>query len=169
MTDTPKIWTAADVMQTAVHTVPSSLPLAAFEEQLIAHRVSGFPVVDHGRLVGVISRTDVIRQICEEREVAEKTSDFYFDETGFHEDPMDEPGEIAERIGERMESLTVGDVMARLPATIPLDLPLVDVAHKFIALRVHRLPVTDNGVLVGIVTTTDLVRLIADGKLIPRR
>ncbi|MCS7468393.1 CBS domain-containing protein [Stieleria sp. ICT_E10.1] len=36
--------------------------------------------------------------------------------------------------------------------------------HQFITPQVHRLPVTDQGVLVGIVTTTDLAQLIADGR-----
>ncbi len=165
MPDSEKVWTAADVMEPAVQTVPSTMPLAQFEQQSLAADVGGFPVVDEGRLVGVISRSDVVRQICAEREVASKTSDFYFDETGFHESPMRSSTDIADRIGERLEELTVGDVMAREPLTVSLDHSIDEVAKRFIELRVHRLPVIDAGTLVGIVTTTDLVRLIADQRI----
>ena len=155
-------------MRVGLHTVPSTMPLPEFEQELVAERVSGFLVVDEGRLVGVISRADVVRQICAEREVAERTSDFYFDDTGFHEAPMESLSDIADRIGERLETLTVGDVMTRQPWTVPIDMPLMEIAGKFLDLKVHRLPVTDDGTLVGIVTTVDLVRLIADGRYVPR-
>ena len=62
--------------------------------------MSGFPVVDQGKLVGVVSRSDVVRRICSERDVAERTSDFFFDETGFYEAPMDSFNDSADRVGE---------------------------------------------------------------------
>lgn len=168
MNQPAKVWTAADVMRPAVFSVPSTMPLPEFQEALIEHRISGCPVIDNGRLVGIASRADIVRQLCTEREVAEKTSDFYFDETGFHEDTMDSPEEIAERIGERIEGLSVGDVMTRNPATIPLDLPVIEIARRLIDARIHRLPVTDGETFVGMVTTSDLVRMIADGRLVAR-
>jgi CBS domain-containing protein len=157
--------TVAQVMRDAIKTVPSSMPLPIFEQQLLADGVSGYPVIDQGKLVGVISRSDVIRQICTEREVAEKTSDFYFDESGFYEVPMTSFADISDRIGERLETLCVADVMVKHPLTVPMEMPIHDLAAKFISHRVHRFPVTDLGVLVGIVTTTDLVRLIADRRV----
>lgn len=160
--------TAGDVMRTAVKTVPSSMTLPDFEERVLADRVSGYPVVDEGHLVGVISRSDVIRQICAERYVAEKTSDFYFDEVGFHEARMMSGEDISDRIGERLEKLCVHDVMVRNPLTVPMNMPIHELARRFTDHHVHRFPVTDRGVLVGIVTTTDLVRWIADKRLVAR-
>jgi len=160
--------TVADVMRDAVKTIASTMTLPEFEERLLADNVSGYPVVDEGKLVGVVSRSDVIRQICAEREVAEKTSDFYFDETGFHETPMKSFADISDRIGERLETLRVADVMAHQPITVPMEMSVHDLAERFIHDRVHRFPVTDLGVLVGIVTTSDLVRAIAERKLISK-
>ncbi len=160
--------TVADVMRDAVKTIPSSMTLPEFEQRLLADGISGYPVVDEGKLVGVVSRSDVIRQICNEREVAEKTSDFYFDETGFYELPMKSFADISDRIGERLETLRVADVMVSHPLTVPMELPIHDLADRFISHRVHRFPVTDLGVLVGIVTTTDLVRMIADRRLVSK-
>jgi CBS domain-containing protein len=162
MSKTEHKLTAGDVMQAAVKTVPSTMTLPDFESKVIDEQVSGFPVVDEGKLVGVISRSDVVRQICNEREVAKNTSDFYFDETGFYESVMASLKDIADRVGERIEGLCVKDVMVSNPRTVALDQPISDVARCFVEHRIHRLPVTDHGTLVGIVTTMDLVRLIAD-------
>lgn len=156
--------TAADVMQVAVKTVPSTMPLPELERQLVEAKVSGFPVVDQGQLVGVVSRSDVVRQICSERAIAEKTSDFYFDDEGFHEEPMESFEEVASRVGQRIEGLFVRDVMVGNPYTLALSQPVGDIARRFVKDRVHRYPVVDGGTLVGIVSTMDLVRLIAEGR-----
>jgi predicted transcriptional regulator len=158
--------TVAEVMRDCVKTIASSMTLPELEQRLLDDGVSGYPVVDEGKLVGVVSRSDVIRQICAEREVAEKTSDFYFDETGFYELPMKSFADISDRIGERLETLRVADVMVSQPLTVPMELSIHELADRFINHKVHRFPVTDLGVLVGIVTTTDLVRMIADRRLV---
>lgn len=162
---TDKELTAGDVMQVAVRTVPSTMTLPEFESKVLQEQVSGFPVVDDGKLVGIISRSDVVRQLCREREIAQNTSDFYFDETGFHETELTSLNDIADRVGERIEGLRVKDVMATDPRTVSLGQPISDVARCFAEHGIHRLPVTDRGTLVGIVTTMDLVRLIADKRI----
>lgn len=157
--------TAGDVMQAAVRTVRSTMTLPEFESKVTIEHVSGFPVVDDGSLVGIVSRSDVVRQICAERDLAKKTSDFYFDETGFHESQLASLKDIADRVGERIEGLCVKDVMVRNPHTVALNQTVSEVARCFVAHGVHRLPVTDQGTLVGIITTMDLVRLIADNRI----
>ncbi len=158
--------TVADVMQVAVKTVPSSMSLPALEDELLQARVSGFPVVDDNQLVGVVSRSDIVRQLSAERTVAQLTSDFYLDQQGFHEVKMESLVDIADRVGERIESLKVQDVMVKNPLTTRLDQPIAQAAKQFVEHRVHRLPVTDRGTLVGIITTMDLVRLIADRRIV---
>jgi CBS domain-containing protein len=167
MTDPTIELTVADVMQVVVKTVSSGLAVPELEQELLRAKVSGFPVVDDLNLVGVVSRSDIIRKICDEREVAQETSDFYFDETGFHESKMESLKDIADRVGERLESLTVRDVMASKPKTVRSDQKLSEAANMFVDNRIHRLPVVEGRgrTLVGIVTTMDLVRLIGHRKL----
>ena len=160
--------TAADVMRGGIKSVSPRMTLPELEEAFVRDQVTGFPVVDHGKLVGVVSRSDIVRQLCTERQVAETVSDFHFDERGFYEIEMESLHQIADRIGERIESLSVADVMNSRPFTVPLEMPIREVAHQFIEHHVHRLPVTDQGVLVGIMTTIDLVRLIVDHRLVDR-
>jgi CBS domain-containing protein len=51
---------ARDLMKTEVITVPPGLPVQAAAELLAFHRISGLPVLDDGRLVGVVTEADVI-------------------------------------------------------------------------------------------------------------
>ena len=100
---------------------------------------------------------------------AEHTSDFYFDERGFVERKMESLKDIADRVGERIAGLAVRDVMVKNPLTTRLDQPISETAKSFVAHHVHRLPVTDAGILVGIITTTDLVRLVAEKRIVAIR
>ena len=52
--------------------------------------------------------------------------------------------------------------------TASIDEPIRSVAQKLVDQHIHRLPVTSQGELVGIITTIDLVRLIIDGRLVDR-
>jgi len=167
MSDAIAPYTAADLVRFA-HTVPSTMTLPELERQLLDKRVSGFPVVDEGKLVGIVSRSDIVRQLCVERKLAQTTSDFYLDSDGFHEHPLESFEEIADRVGERIEELTVRDVMIQTPHFIETTMTLDKIAAKLVDLRIHRLLVIDQGQLAGIVTSTDLVRLIAEKKLLRR-
>ena len=157
--------TAKDVMQVDVVTVESKLLLADLERTLISVGISGCPVVDDGQLVGVVSRSDVVRQLCDERLLAERGSDYYRDATGFHEVPLVSFKDISDRVGERIESFQVKDVMTSKPWAVSPTQPLYEVAQKLTEHQIHRLPVTDQGRLVGIITALDLVKLIADRRV----
>ena len=160
--------TAQHIMKVNVKSVASTMSLPDLEESLLQENVSGFPVVDDGKLVGVVSRSDIVAQLCSERSVAQEVSDFYFDERGFYEVPMESSQQIADRIGERIESLTVANVMSDRPFSVRHDSPIREVADLFIKHGVHRLPVTDHGQLIGVISTTDLVRLIASGQFVEK-
>jgi CBS domain-containing protein len=54
---------ASGVMSEAFHTVTPHTPLTRVLEKLVATRVKSYPVVDEGRLVGIVSREDVLRAL----------------------------------------------------------------------------------------------------------
>jgi CBS domain-containing protein len=153
------------IMQRSIRTIAPEVTLPELEKAFLKEGVSGFPVVDKGELVGIVSRSDIVRQLFLEHHAAERTSDFYFDETGFHEVPLVTFDQIADRVGERIEKLQVKDVMSGGVIKVSPDQPLKMVAQTLADNHVHRVLVTEEGRLVGLVSSLDLVRLIANGRV----
>ncbi|MBW2282401.1 MAG: CBS domain-containing protein [Deltaproteobacteria bacterium] len=161
--------TARDVMQGEVHVVDSKMKLSGLQDAFLEKGVSGFPVVDNGRLVGVVSRSDVVRGLAVERSRAGMVSDYYrsSDAVGAEADHASFDA-VAAQTGVRVANMTVSDVMAPSPTTVPADQPLREVAQMLVDQHIHRVPVVEGERLVGILTSLDVVRLVADGGLADR-
>ena len=156
-----------DVMARGVRCVRPELSLPELEEEFVKERVTGFPVVDGDRLIGVISRSDLVRRLVAERSFEEYASTYYVDLSGFDEGPEPETlSELAARTGARIEGLTVSDLMTRAAIAVPPEAPLAEVASVMRDRRIHRIPVTESDRLVGIVSALDFVGLVADGLLV---
>jgi CBS domain-containing protein len=52
-----------DVMTRDVHTVTPDTPIGEVAQKLIDYRIGGVPVIEHGRIVGVITESDLFRVI----------------------------------------------------------------------------------------------------------
>ncbi|HEY6537765.1 MAG TPA: CBS domain-containing protein [Candidatus Dormibacteraeota bacterium] len=52
--------TVAEIMSAEPRTIEEELPLSEAAEVLMAQRIRRLPVIRHGRLVGLISRTDLV-------------------------------------------------------------------------------------------------------------
>ena len=70
--------------------------------------------------------------------------------------------ELALKSGKSSESLVAGDVCTRDPLTVGPMTPIVEVAQSMLDHHVGSVLVADGGVLVGIFTSTDALRLIAE-------
>lgn len=152
--------TARDLMRTEIQSVSPYMPLPDLERLFIEEKVGGFPVVSDGRLVGIISRSDVIRQLCVEQSLSESISDYYREFAT--EINMDDDLEaIATRVGRRIEQLRVQDLMMTGLLTVPPDAAVDEVARLLVDHHVHRVLVTDDGQLLGIISSLDLVKLLA--------
>ena len=126
----------AELMQTNLRTIQSDEPLVQAITLIADGHISGLPVVDrHGRLVGVLSSSDVLQVIAEAETNAERNRIF--------------------------EQLEVREVMTPRPQTIGPEASAREAAQRMLYSEVHRLFVEDKDRLVGIVTTSDLVRAIA--------
>jgi CBS domain-containing protein len=157
---------ATQVMRRSLQTVPANMKLIDLEHAFVQHGVSGFPVVDGEHLVGVVSRTDIVKQMDLEQQTAEHTSDYYRDANDeLHEIPLSTTDQIADRVGERMAQLTVGDVMHRQIFAVRPDQPLRLIAEMMVEHKIHRVLVTLEGRLIGVVTSSDFVRLYAQGRI----
>ena len=125
-----------DVMQTGLKAVRGTDTVGEAISLLAENHISGAPVIDeHGRLVGVLSHSDILEELSEHAEPEEREA--VFDET------------------------LVQEIMTPRPQTIAPDAEIRDAAQRMLYLEVHRLFVEQEGRLVGIVSTTDLVRALA--------
>ncbi len=154
---------ARDLMTTHVTTVTPAMSLSELESALLSEGVGGAPVVVDGRVVGVVSRSDIVRELAEERERAEEAVAEYFVE------PVS--GASAARnlllkesdlIAQQMAKLTVRDIMRTRVIHVGPDASAVDVARQLVRYRVHRVLVTENEELLGIISSLDLVHLLAE-------
>ena len=156
-------WTARDVMQAEVRTVGANMALPDLERAFLKERVTGFPVVERdGQLVGIVSRSDVVRQLSVEQSVGEEMSDYYRQDSVPSVSALPS---IAEHVGRRMEGLKVREVMIERLITCAPDEPLEDIARRLVKERIHRMPVVDDGRLIGILSSVEFVRLFAEGRV----
>ncbi|MDJ0788338.1 MAG: CBS domain-containing protein [Myxococcota bacterium] len=157
---------ARDVMERNVAVVAAQATLLELEQAFEEAGVSGFPVVDGGRVVGVVSRADVLRQLGGKSGDEPRLSTFYAELPSFGSGLADERfADAAARGGRPVEQLKVADLMTPSTVTVAPDATLLDVALALTEHRIHRVLVTDAGTLVGVVSSLDLVRLVAEEKL----
>ena len=120
----------------------TDLPVAA--DLLVACGLGTLPVADHaGRLVGVVSEGDVLRSALSHGHpgtgAAAGAAGAYRAATGRH---------------------VVADVMTRRPVTLLEEQRLSEVARLFVRVPWRVLPVVRAGRLIGVVTRTDVVRVL---------
>ena len=141
---------ARDVMTTQVVTVEPETPVEEIARTLLNSRISGVPVLDHdGTLVGIVSEGDLMRRAA----LGGKQQGSLLAAL-FSQDPQ--PGNHAVA-----GAVTAQDVMTRTVKTIDEDTPLVGVAVILEKRGIKRVPVTRNGVLVGIVSRANLLHGLA--------
>lgn len=154
-----------DLMRSDVDTVRPDTSLVEMERKAIELRVGRFPVVEDDVVVGVVSRSDVIRALNVERAYEAQQSDFY---GHTQSDPIADSSARGARIGARVEGMKVADAMVRQVIGAGPDEAITSVARTMAEKRIHRLPVIENGRLVGIITSLDIARAVAEGSLVPK-
>ena len=68
--------------------------------------------------------------------------------------------------GKRLENLTAGEAMTGPPITVEVETPIEEVMKKLEENRIVRVPVTDQGKLVGIISRRDIIRAILEPEFI---
>lgn len=130
----------ADLMQRNVKTVGSDASVADAIVSLADAHISGMPVVDGtGKVVGVLSTTDVLAAEAEAEDPAARQILF--------------------------ENTAVREIMTPRPFAITPGEDIREAARQMLYADVHRLFVAEGDKVVGIISTTDIVRAVATGKL----
>ena len=149
--------TVRDIMQADVVTVGPQTTVRELASTLADHKISGVPVVDDGgTVVGMVSEADVILQD------AEIHFPYYiqFLESVIYLQSM---AKFEERFRKTFGT-KVAEVMSKDIVEVAPDALVYDAATLMAENKVNRLPVVEDGRLVGIVTRGDIVRAIADSR-----
>jgi CBS domain-containing protein len=131
--------TVNDLMTHDVISVSSGAKLSAAQQIMQEFGIRHLPVVDHGNLVGIISKGDI-------REAQ----------------PSDASTLTVWEANYLWDRIDVRETMTKTVVTVEAKQPLVDALKVMVARRFSSLPVVREGVLVGILTETDVFnKLIA--------
>jgi len=131
----PKI---GEFMDAVVPTLSPETQIMTAVDFLLRHRVTGAPVVDSdGKLLGIITETDLLRLVTE----------------GIQGQPPTEA--------------TVAEYMTTDVVTVRPTVDIYYVAGIFLNNKFRRLPVVKDGKIVGAITRYDLLRVIRTLATIP--
>ena len=71
--------------------------------------------------------------------------------------------------GKRLENLTAGEVMSGPAVTVDVETPLEEIMKSLQEHKIVRVPVTDDGKLVGIIARRDVIRAVLEPEFIAFR
>jgi CBS domain-containing protein len=165
----PMVSSARSLMQTEVHTVGPDMTLADLERAFLSNGVSGFPVVEGERLVGIVARSDIVRLLSVEQSTGEILSEYHREFGGGESNANAASDIVASQLASRLGALRVRDVMITKVVAVSPDTPLTEVARTLVEARIHRVPVVEGEGLVGIVSSLDFARCFAEGSVAPAR
>jgi CBS domain-containing protein len=177
-----------DVMTTDIVTLDPELSVRDAMELLAREHVSGAPVLEGRRVVGVVSATDLLAFAAEvtgrsspgEQRPTESSEEEPASPDG--DEPLasyftsmwdDDGADAAVRVGSGrgpewnlLEQHTVAEVMtAGRLVSLPPGAPLTEAAESMSRESIHRILVMDGEKLIGIVTATDINKMAAEGKV----
>lgn len=127
------------IMTAPVITLCKNDKLETAEELFKQHHIRHIPVVEENVIIGMLSYTDLLRLSFAD------VSDNDFDDS-------------SDVIVYNMFS--IGQVMNRNIVTVSASNSIKEVAEILASKEFHALPVVSNNLLIGIVTTTDLIKYL---------
>jgi CBS domain-containing protein len=124
-----------DAMTHPVVTVSPDTTVAELEQLIERHDYNSFPVVQHDRLAGIVTKLDFLRN-------------FIFT-----------PESVIPHYTELMQR-PVSDIMQRQVTTVDPDTPLTRVLQQLVDSSSKSLPAVSNNHVVGIISREDIIRAL---------
>jgi CBS domain-containing protein len=139
-----------DFMTRRVVTVTPDTFILSAARLMLDNHVSGLPVVDaSAHVVGIISEVDLLREDGKSAD-GSPWLQMVAGTDGLTRDPV--------QLGARK----VDEIMSREPVTVAPDATIAQACRLLAQHRVKRLPVIQDGALVGIIGRADMVRAFAE-------
>lgn len=174
-----------DIMSVDVVTVNGGATLRDAVELLAANHISGLPVMSGSEVVGVVSATDLLDFAAETpgapRQREEPLEAGLWPEVEIWEDGEEPPAVyfadfwedagagLADRFAETdspewdvLEDHRVGEIMTTTLCALSPEATVRDAARYMLRAGVHRILVLDAERLVGVISTTDVMKAVAE-------
>ncbi len=129
----------SQIMSKKLVTLSPTQSLYDAERMFKKNKIRHIPVVEDGKIIGIVSYSDLLRI-----SFADMTSD------------EDEVTSVV------YDMYTIPQIMAKTPLTVTSDTTIKEVAEILSKQSFHSIPVLENEKLVGIVTTTDLLNYLLE-------
>ncbi|NOZ81834.1 MAG: CBS domain-containing protein [Candidatus Micrarchaeota archaeon] len=128
----------SDAMNKKVVKLGSDETLLSALKKLAKNKISGAPVVDGEKVIGVLSQRDILKFLGRNHIFELKEGDV-----------------------KKLSSKTVSSICTKNPVTVNPETKLTEAVKLMNTHNINRLPVIKNGKLVGILTRADIIKLIA--------
>lgn len=154
---------AREIMTPNIKAVPQSWTMDRLARFLTENEIAGSPVTDDsGNIIGIVT----LKDITEFRWNASRPET----EAQLTEDEAREARRLRMVIYEGMGKLPVEvrDIMTPILLSVDEATPVRDIAKTMMAEHLHRIFVTLDGKITGIITTYDFLKIIADPHLTQR-
>lgn len=151
-----------DYMKTKVRKVRPTYSIFKVAEMLSKYHISGAPVVRGEKVVGIITESDIIRFMK-------------LDMSKTHSELVAEPHALSvlllslikdhldvKKHLEQLSKIRVKDFMAKNIISVSPNESIIEAANLLEKHSIDRLPVIENGNLVGIISRCDLIRALID-------
>src|SRR5215469_12577898 len=136
----------ADVMSRGVLSVGPQESVRKAAELMLRYGINGFPVLDQGKLVGMVTQGDFLRR-------AETGTDRHHSRLA---EFFADSGRLADEYV-RSHANTVADIMTRDVVTVAADATLSDAVDLMLRHHVKRLPVMGANGVIGMISRVDLL------------
>jgi CBS domain-containing protein len=144
-----------EIMTTDVVTVRRDTSVNDIARLMSARDISGIPVVDDARrVIGIVTELDLIVRNTRLEMPA------FIQVLDLARIPLERPGHYYERL-RHMLGTRAADLMTEAVVTIGPEADIEELAELMVKRRFNPVPVVENGVLAGIVSRADLIRMMA--------
>lgn len=140
-----------DIMSPDPLTVTPDMTVTETARLMVENRIGALPVLDEGRLIGIVTEGDLIMQ-----DVKLEFPTYLHLLDGFIMYPP-----ATAKFESELRKAVAADVRAVMsddPVTVQADASVEDAATLLVEREVSRLPVLDGETLVGVVSKSDIVR-----------
>lgn len=146
---------AKDIMTSQCITLTPDTDISTAAKTLLENKINGAPVVDNGKVVGILCQSDLVAQ----QKKVTLPSFFTLLDGVF---PLSSHEELEKEMT-KISALKVGEAMTPTPTFITPETSIEDIATMMANEKLYTLPVIMDDNLVGVVGKEDVLKTLLEG------